>query len=361
MFPDTDREFVTQQTVMTPHRRRPHSEVRVRSGAVAAEEAPDLGDQVERHLDHHAVLGRAGGGHAASTIQRSNGTSTISIFSARISCCTRTGSMWSSVPTCSAISCRTSALHAPARSALRRAAPAHLGGAVRIGLLSRTLPGDDAVLRTCGVGAAVGAARALVLAVLVFGAAAFGDVPLWAGADCRPGRACVALGGDALEQARRRARRVGPRGIPLSAHCRRPHRLGGVFVRRAPWSSRCGRPGARDSAPTCRGARHARRARSRGPAAVDAGELRRRRRRGHDRAARHGGRSRDGARARNDVPGGGDVHGVPLGLGRLGDARCARHASAPLVLRGGRCFGVQRWRPPSAWSRSTWSSPPSRA
>ena len=57
--------------------------------------------------------------------------------------------------------------------------PAHLGGAVRIGLLSRTLPGDDAVLRTCGVGAAVGAARALVLAVLVFAAAAFGDVPLW--------------------------------------------------------------------------------------------------------------------------------------------------------------------------------------
>lgn len=57
--------------------------------------------------------------------------------------------------------------------------PAHLGGAVRIGLLSRTLPGDDGVLRTCGVGAAVGAARALVLAALMFGAAAFGNVPLW--------------------------------------------------------------------------------------------------------------------------------------------------------------------------------------
>ena len=42
-----------------PGRRRPHPEVRVRAGAVAAEEAPDLGDQVQRHFDHHAVLGRA--------------------------------------------------------------------------------------------------------------------------------------------------------------------------------------------------------------------------------------------------------------------------------------------------------------
>jgi tartrate dehydrogenase/decarboxylase/D-malate dehydrogenase len=30
MFPDTDREFVTQQTVMTRDRRRPYSEIRVR-------------------------------------------------------------------------------------------------------------------------------------------------------------------------------------------------------------------------------------------------------------------------------------------------------------------------------------------
>jgi uncharacterized membrane protein YbhN (UPF0104 family) len=58
-------------------------------------------------------------------------------------------------------------------------APAHVGGAVRIGLLSRTLPGGDAVLRTCGVGAAVGAARALALAALVVLAAPLGRVPLW--------------------------------------------------------------------------------------------------------------------------------------------------------------------------------------
>ena len=59
MFPGTEREIVMQETVMSPHRRRPHAEVRVRTRAVAAEEAPDLGDQVQRHLDHHAVVGRA--------------------------------------------------------------------------------------------------------------------------------------------------------------------------------------------------------------------------------------------------------------------------------------------------------------
>jgi uncharacterized membrane protein YbhN (UPF0104 family) len=64
-------------------------------------------------------------------------------------------------------------------SLVNSVSPAHLGAAVRIGLLSRTLPGNDAVLRTCGVGAAVGAARALALAALVLGAAALGSVPLW--------------------------------------------------------------------------------------------------------------------------------------------------------------------------------------
>lgn len=58
-------------------------------------------------------------------------------------------------------------------------APAHAGGALRIGLLARTLDGGDAVLRTCGVGAAVGAARALGMAALVLSAAAVGRLPLW--------------------------------------------------------------------------------------------------------------------------------------------------------------------------------------
>ena len=50
-----------QETVMSRHRRRSDPEVRVRPRRKRAEEAPDLGDQVERHLDHHAVLGRARG------------------------------------------------------------------------------------------------------------------------------------------------------------------------------------------------------------------------------------------------------------------------------------------------------------
>jgi uncharacterized membrane protein YbhN (UPF0104 family) len=64
-------------------------------------------------------------------------------------------------------------------SLVNSVSPAHLGGAVRIGLLSRTLHGGDPVLRTCGVGAAVAAARALALAALVLAAAALGRVPLW--------------------------------------------------------------------------------------------------------------------------------------------------------------------------------------
>jgi uncharacterized membrane protein YbhN (UPF0104 family) len=58
-------------------------------------------------------------------------------------------------------------------------APAHLGGAVRLGLLSRTLPGDDRLWRAGGVGASVAAARTLVLALLVAVAASVGRVPLW--------------------------------------------------------------------------------------------------------------------------------------------------------------------------------------
>ena len=45
-----------------PHRRRPRPAIRLRPRAEAAQEAPDLGHEVERHLDHHAVLGRARGG-----------------------------------------------------------------------------------------------------------------------------------------------------------------------------------------------------------------------------------------------------------------------------------------------------------
>ena len=58
-------------------------------------------------------------------------------------------------------------------------APAHLGGAVRLGLLSRTLPGDDRLWRAGGIAASVAAARTLVLAALIVPAAVVGRIPLW--------------------------------------------------------------------------------------------------------------------------------------------------------------------------------------
>jgi len=57
--------------------------------------------------------------------------------------------------------------------------PAHLGGALRLALLSRTLPGEDRLWRTGGVGASVAGARTLALAALVGAAAAVGSVPVW--------------------------------------------------------------------------------------------------------------------------------------------------------------------------------------
>jgi uncharacterized membrane protein YbhN (UPF0104 family) len=64
-------------------------------------------------------------------------------------------------------------------SLVNSATPAHVGGALRIGLLSRTLSGRDPLLRACGVGTAIGAARAVGLGLLIFAAAALGRVPLW--------------------------------------------------------------------------------------------------------------------------------------------------------------------------------------
>jgi uncharacterized membrane protein YbhN (UPF0104 family) len=58
-------------------------------------------------------------------------------------------------------------------------APAHLGGAVRLGLLSRTLPGEDRLWRAGGIAASVAAARTLALAALIVPAALVGRVPLW--------------------------------------------------------------------------------------------------------------------------------------------------------------------------------------
>jgi uncharacterized membrane protein YbhN (UPF0104 family) len=64
-------------------------------------------------------------------------------------------------------------------SLVNAVAPAHLGGAVRLGLLSRTLDGEDRLWRAGGIGGSVAAARTLALAALLVPAAAIGRVPLW--------------------------------------------------------------------------------------------------------------------------------------------------------------------------------------
>jgi uncharacterized membrane protein YbhN (UPF0104 family) len=64
-------------------------------------------------------------------------------------------------------------------SLVNSAAPAHVGGALRVGLLARTLAGADPLLRACGVGTVVAVARTFGLAVLVFAAAVAGRAPLW--------------------------------------------------------------------------------------------------------------------------------------------------------------------------------------
>jgi uncharacterized membrane protein YbhN (UPF0104 family) len=92
-------------------------------------------------------------------------------------------------------------------SLVNSVAPAHLGGAVRIGLLSRTLPGDDRLWRAGGVGASVAAARTLVLALLIVVAASVGRVPLWPAPLLILAVACVVV--VSVRTSRRAAGRLG--------------------------------------------------------------------------------------------------------------------------------------------------------
>jgi uncharacterized membrane protein YbhN (UPF0104 family) len=57
--------------------------------------------------------------------------------------------------------------------------PARAGDAVRIGLFSRVLPNPERLWTTGGAFAALGAARAVVLAVLIVAGSATGTLPLW--------------------------------------------------------------------------------------------------------------------------------------------------------------------------------------
>ena len=62
MFAGTEREVVVQETVMSRIGVDRVLKFAFELARATAEEAPHLGDQVERHRHHHAVLGRARGG-----------------------------------------------------------------------------------------------------------------------------------------------------------------------------------------------------------------------------------------------------------------------------------------------------------
>jgi uncharacterized membrane protein YbhN (UPF0104 family) len=64
-------------------------------------------------------------------------------------------------------------------SLVNAVAPAGAGGAVRIALFSRRIPGRDGIWVATGVAGAIGLARGPSLAVLVLAAAATGALPVW--------------------------------------------------------------------------------------------------------------------------------------------------------------------------------------
>jgi uncharacterized membrane protein YbhN (UPF0104 family) len=108
---------------------------------------------------------------------------------------------------------RTTLLDATARygagSLTNTFVPAHAGDAVRIGLFSRLIPQGHRVRATTTAFAAVGAARATVLAALVAVGAAVGAVPLW------PLAVLGGVGAAALVAARvARHRLPDPRDVP---------------------------------------------------------------------------------------------------------------------------------------------------
>ena len=80
MFPETEREFVVQETVMTRHGVDRVLKYAFDLARGAAEEAPDLGNEIERHLDHNALLGRARRSDGQKLSRHPLETSSTSIF-----------------------------------------------------------------------------------------------------------------------------------------------------------------------------------------------------------------------------------------------------------------------------------------
>ena len=105
MFEGTEREIVFQEIDVLAQGRRPdHRSYAFELAGTRPNEAPDVGDQVERHLDHDAVLGRALSRDGRAAIRTSAPTSSTSTSCARTSCSGRRSSTSSSHRTCSATS-----------------------------------------------------------------------------------------------------------------------------------------------------------------------------------------------------------------------------------------------------------------
>src|SRR5213593_1236952 len=77
------------------------------------------------------------------------------------------------------LSRRDAASRYAAGSLVNSLAPAHLGDAVRVALFARALGGPERLWTAGGIYAAMGAARCLVLALVVVAAALIGALPLW--------------------------------------------------------------------------------------------------------------------------------------------------------------------------------------
>jgi tartrate dehydrogenase/decarboxylase/D-malate dehydrogenase len=103
MYPGTEREVVVQETVMSRVGVDRILKFAFELAQSPAEEAPHLGDQVERHRDHDAVLGRARRGDGRRLSEVRVDRYHIDILTA-ISCSGRRSSTPSSPATCSATS-----------------------------------------------------------------------------------------------------------------------------------------------------------------------------------------------------------------------------------------------------------------
>ena len=122
MFEGTDREIVFQESVFTRKGVDRILKFAFELAATRRGEARDVGDQVERHLDHDAVLGRALprdgralSGHPHRPVPHRHPDRALRRSG-------RSVSTSSSARTCSATSCRTSVPPCAERSASRRRA-----------------------------------------------------------------------------------------------------------------------------------------------------------------------------------------------------------------------------------------------